>query len=79
MPDIYLYLDVDPKVAYERIKKRGAIKQLETIDFLYKVGIEYNNLCTATNMIRIDANQNIVEVRKSIVEIIEGDILHNDL
>ena len=79
MPDIYLYLDVDPTVAYERIKRRGEIKRLETIDFLSKVGTEYNHLCTKMNMIRIDANQDIVGVRKSILEVIGGDILHNDL
>lgn len=65
---LYIYLDVDPAVAVERIYKRGNIKSLENVDYLSKVKKQYDKLSSNMMIKRIDANKGLGEVKQEILD-----------
>jgi len=74
-PDITFILDVDPKIAVERINSRGKnITSYENIEFLRKVRenfLKLKEIFPEDNIIYIDGNEKPEEILKKILKIIE--------
>lgn len=71
--DLFIFLDVKPENAIDRIISRGHTKELETdLAYLKKVRKEYVRLLEGQNTIYIDANQTFDSVKGCIEKSIEG-------
>ncbi|MFA5070793.1 MAG: dTMP kinase [Candidatus Pacearchaeota archaeon] len=77
IPDLTFYLDVDGKIAEQRIHKRGEeIEKFEKIDFLDRVNLNYRNLYELSRLnkslfgevIKIDGNKSIHDVTEDIYQ-----------
>jgi dTMP kinase len=74
-PDITFILDVDPKIAVERINSRGKnITSYENIEFLRKVRenfLKLKEIFPEDNIIYIDGEEKPEEILEKILKIIE--------
>ncbi|MCC5447230.1 dTMP kinase [Candidatus Nanobsidianus stetteri] len=74
-PDITFILDVDPKIAVERVNSRGKnITSYENIEFLRKVRenfLKLKEIFPEDNIIYIDGEEKPEEILKKILSIIE--------
>lgn len=73
-PDIVVYLKCDPKICYQRIKKRNRSNEQE-IDFKYleRIDNKYEKLYTdykSCKVITINASKSIDEVYNDIMELV---------
>ena len=75
-PDLIFLLDIDPKIALHRIKKRGMHKQyFEKIKFLKKVREEYKNLLKKyKDIVIINSNGEIEEITEKMIAIITSKL-----
>ncbi|WDV47200.1 dTMP kinase [Clostridiaceae bacterium M8S5] len=78
-PTIHFYLEVEPKIAYERIVQRSKemgdkISEKENIKTLSLVKIQYNKLVNSThkNVIIINSNREISDVFNDSITIIKN-------
>ncbi|QJC36802.1 dTMP kinase [Enterobacteriaceae endosymbiont of Donacia vulgaris] len=71
-PDIILYLDVEPKIALQRIKFKIYDRiEKESINFFYKVRNYYLKMANQNKNIKIvNANNNLKNVKLSVKKII---------
>ncbi|MEM2232478.1 MAG: dTMP kinase [Nitrososphaerota archaeon] len=67
MPDLTLYLDVDPSTALRR-KKASRLRAFEDVEVLRRVRSVYLELCGEGKMIRIAADGELREVRAEIAK-----------
>lgn len=74
MPNAVFYIDVDPKIAIERLAKRGDRKERhDNIETLTKTREGYIKLKDRyKNYFIIDGNRSIKEVNKDIIEITDN-------
>jgi len=71
-PDIYIILDIDPKLAIERITKdRAELDKFENVEFLEKVRNAFLTRAKKMNYPIIDTSGSIDEVHEKIKKIIE--------
>jgi dTMP kinase len=68
IPDLTLYLDLDPRIGLERIRGRGALDRLEreTIEFHDRVRAAYRELTADPRVLSLDATQGEDEVAEQI-------------
>ncbi len=78
-PDITFILDVDPKIAVERINSRGKnITSYENIEFLRKVRenfLKLKEIFPEDNIIYIDGEEKPEEILEKILNIIEKGLI----
>ena len=79
IPDLTLYFRLSPQVALDRIDKRGNnVQAFENKQFLQKVSENYEKLVViltkkdGRNIAIINANNNLSEVTKDTVKVIEN-------
>lgn len=67
LPDIIIYLDVDPYNAFNRLQGRDnfTIKDLQTLKSLYELVLEYLSN-QGIDICRVDANKTKEEVKKEV-------------
>lgn len=77
-PDVKLFLDVDPEVAYMRVLQRRRLNdkldkfEVKGLDFMIKVCEVYRKLAEEGELVRIDCNGlNEDEVFSAITEVLE--------
>lgn len=71
-PDLVLILDVNPRVGIERIKRRGdKPNKFEDLEYLEKVRDIFLKLKDG-NVIIIDANKNIENVKKDVLNAVKN-------
>ena len=80
-PDLNLYIDVDPKISMERIRKNRTDTELyETLDNLQKVASKYKEAFTSQNstehIISVNGNQPAQEIANTIWDVV-SKMLHN--
>ena len=64
---VLIYLDCDPKVAAERLAKRGTPVEDEDVDFLFRMYDAYEHLLRGREDVRrIDANRDVNEVAADV-------------
>ena len=74
-PDLTLYLDIDPKLGLQRAASRGALDRIEQqkIDFFERARARYLQIAAEDDSIHvIDASQNITEVHKDIISVLQA-------
>ena len=74
-PDLTLYLDIDPKLGLQRAASRGALDRIEQqkIDFFERARARYLQIASEDESIHvIDASQNITEVHKDIISVLQA-------
>lgn len=70
-PDIIIYMDIDPKIGFERVDSRGERDRIEKKDlsFFESAREEYLKYAESNeNVITIDASKDIESVKKEIKE-----------
>lgn len=74
IPDLTLFLKVDPEIAINRISHRNILDDFESIEFLRRVAENYDIICEKyrDRIIVIDANKNLNDVIKSACDIISN-------
>lgn len=80
-PDLVLYLDVDLQTSLNRIKNRGKIDRIEKeeINFFRRTREKYLELSLENdNVIKIDANQSLINVQKNINTVLMNWLALND-
>ncbi len=77
-PDLVLWFDVDPAIAVERVKGRGATAPYEKVAFLEKVRANYAALAASEpeRITRIDASQSPEKVAADAIAAIEPLVRH---
>lgn len=68
-PDLTLFLDVDLKVAFERVRARGDLDRIESECLTFFESTKqayYREIEIYPNVIKIDANQSLQEVQNAI-------------
>ena len=75
-PDLAIYLDVEPKVGIERVRRvsRGKMRYLEDINLLNRVRELYLKLVSEGELIYVDARKDLDEVKKDVMEIVKKAI-----
>ncbi|RYV01848.1 dTMP kinase [Shewanella sp. OPT22] len=74
-PDLTLYLDIAPKLGLQRAASRGALDRIEQqkIDFFERARARYLQIAAEDDSIYvIDASQNITEVHKDIISVLQA-------
>ncbi len=74
-PDLTLYLDINPKLGLQRAAARGALDRIEQqkIDFFERARTRYLQIASEDESICvIDASQNITEVHKDIISVLQA-------
>lgn len=64
-PDLAIYLDVDPKIGLERIKREKSI--FENLEFQKRIRKNYLNLVEKGRLTLVDSNKNIEKVNSEIL------------
>lgn len=75
-PDLYIYLDLDPKVAAERLKKSGKLLdrfELEGEAFHQRVRAGYHKYFETHRSVIVDANRSEGPILKEVEEIIRKE------
>lgn len=70
-PDLTIFLSVTPKRAVDRVNARGQLDHIEqqSLEFFENVALTYEMLLDKyPDVMRIDANQDIIDVKKDISE-----------
>ncbi|MFH0848301.1 MAG: dTMP kinase [archaeon] len=75
-PDLSIYLDVEPEVGLGR--KRGARSVLETLDLQRKVRDIFHKLVSSGQMIAVDANGPINDVKHRILSLVLETLRTNE-
>jgi deoxyadenosine/deoxycytidine kinase len=72
--DLFIYLNVDTDVAYDRILKRNrASERSLTLEYLVLLNKKYNKaLSTLKNVVIVDANKPLKEVKENILDILKA-------
>ncbi len=71
-PDIYIILDVDPRIAIERItKERTELEKFEKIDFLEKVRSVFLDRASQMNYPILNSSESIELVHKKVKKIVK--------
>ncbi len=71
-PDLVIILDVDPKIAIERIKrKRGGINKFEDLNYLKKVRSIFLSI-KDDNIVVIDANKDLDYVKQEVLKAVSN-------
>lgn len=76
-PDLYIYLDLDPRIAAERLKKSGKALdrfELEGVAFHERVRSGYHEYFQNHRSIVVDANQDVVSILRQVEEIVRQEI-----
>ena len=76
LPDVFIYIQTLPKVAYERVRKRDRTGE-ELIDCLYLEKLHHHHELSfienkSLKIFIVDGNKSIEEVQDAIVKIIEN-------
>ncbi|MBM7074037.1 dTMP kinase [Shewanella sp. 202IG2-18] len=74
-PDLTLYLDIAPKLGLQRAASRSALDRIEQqkIDFFERARARYLQIAAEDDSIYvIDASQNITEVHKDIISVLQA-------
>jgi deoxyadenosine/deoxycytidine kinase len=70
--DLFLYLEVDPEVAFERIKKRGRPEEVGmTLGYLKTLAKKHEEFLGSHNpcqVLRVDGNQSKADVFDEVIE-----------
>lgn len=69
-PDVIIYLDINPKIAWQRVKRRSKIKGGKSFfsHIQTKQHLLYNKILSQyPNVVRIDANQSMENVHNEII------------
>lgn len=76
IPDLTIFLDIDPEFAIERCGNRGEQTKFEKMEFLQQVYDNYQRLMkdNPERFVVVDSNQPIEEVEKDVVDIITSYI-----
>lgn len=72
--DLFIYLNVSTDIAYDRILKRDrASERSLKPDYLDLLNLKYNEaLSTLDNVVIVDANQPLKDVKKNVLEILKS-------
>ncbi|MFP4654631.1 MAG: dTMP kinase [Methanohalobium sp.] len=76
IPDLTIFLDIDPEFAIERCGNRGQQTKFEKMEFLQQVYDNYQKLIKEepVRFVVVDSNQPVEEVEKDVVDIITSYI-----
>lgn len=72
--DLFIYLNVDTDVAYDRILKRNrASERSLKLEYLELLNEKYNKaLSTLKNVVKVNANKSLKEVKENVLDILKA-------
>ena len=70
--DCFIYLDVDPKVAFRRIRNRSEVDATISLEYLKRLREQYLLVDFSTPPIIVDAERSLAEVEKEVIDIIDS-------